>query len=141
MGKNLAGKAGFIVAVLVIFVYGIIGIPHGGLKNSLLQRINLGLDLRGGTHLVLQVHVEEAIGSLTDTDVQRLNTALAATGATAAKLDPAAHAGVITVSGVTPAQTGAVRDVLNGQTYSDYDVAQSGDHRHPHPQAGRHPRP
>ncbi len=126
MGKNLAGKAGFIVAVLVIFVYGIIGIPHGGLKNSLLQRINLGLDLRGGTHLVLQVHVEEAIGSLTDTDVQRLNTALAATGATAAKLDPAAHAGVITVSGVTPAQTGAVRDVLNGQTYSDYDVAQSG---------------
>ncbi len=126
MGKNLAGKAGFIVAVLVIFVYGIIGIPHGGLKNSLLQRINLGLDLRGGTHLVLQVHVEEAIGSLTDTDVQRLGTALAATGATAAKLDPAAHAGVITVSGVAPAQAGAVRDILNGQTFSDYEVAQAG---------------
>ena len=126
MGKNLAGKAGFIVAVLVIFVYGIIGIPHGGLKNSLLERINLGLDLRGGTHLVLQVHVEEAIGSQTDVDVQRLNTALAATGATAAKLDPSAHAGVITVSGVTPAQATAVRDVLSGQGYKDYDVSQTG---------------
>lgn len=126
MGTNLAGKAGFIVAVVVIFIYGIVGIPHGGLKNSLLGRINLGLDLRGGTHLVLQVHVEEAIGSQTDVDVQRLNTALGATGATAAKLDPAAHAGVITVTGVTPAQAGAVREVLGGQTYKDYDVAQTG---------------
>ncbi len=125
MGKNLAGKAGFIIAVLVIFVYGIIGIPHGGLKNSLLQRINLGLDLRGGTHLVLQVHVAEAIGSQTDIDVQRLNTALAATGATAAKLDPA-HANVITVSGIAPPQAGPVRDILNGNSYTDYDLAQAG---------------
>ncbi len=125
MGKNLAGKAGFIVAVLVIFLYGIIGIPHGGLKNSLLGRINLGLDLRGGTHLVLQVHVAEAITAQTDTDVQRLNTALAATGATAAKLDPA-HPAAISISGITPAQTGAVHDVLSGQSYGDYDVASAG---------------
>ena len=53
-----------------------------------------------------------------------LATALAATGATAAKLDPA-HSSVITLSGVTPAQAGAVRDVLNGTSYSDYEVAQA----------------
>ncbi len=122
MGKNLAGKAGFIVAVLVIFVYGIIGIPHGGLKNSITDRIHLGLDLKGGTHLVLQVQVAEAINSTTDTDAQRLNTALAATGAKAAKLDPA-RPEVITVSGVTPAQNTAVRDILNGNEYTGYDVA------------------
>ncbi len=120
--KNLAGRAGFIVAVVVIFVYGIIGIPHGGLKQSLTDRIHLGLDLRGGTHLVLQVHVAEAINASTDTDVQRLNTALAATGGTAAKLEPA-HPDVITVSGFQPTQAGAVHDVLNGTSYSAYDVA------------------
>ena len=121
MGKNLAGKAGFIVAIVVIFVYGIIGIPHGGLKQSILNRINLGLDLRGGTHLVLQVHVAEAVNSTTDRDVQSLSTALAATGATASKVDPA-HPDVISVTGVTAAQQGAVRDVLNGNAYSAYDV-------------------
>ncbi len=122
MGKNLAGKAGFIVAVLVIFIYGIFGIPHGGLKQSLTDRIHLGLDLRGGTHLVLQVHVAEAVNAATDTDVQRLNTELAATGATAAKLDPA-HQGTITIANVQAAQATAVRAVLNGTSYAGYDLA------------------
>ena len=57
MGKNLKGKTAFIIAVLVIFIYGIFGIPSGGLKQALTNRIHLGLDLQGGTHLVLQVHV------------------------------------------------------------------------------------
>ena len=35
MGKNLAGKSAFIVAVLVIFCFGIVGIPHGGLTQSI----------------------------------------------------------------------------------------------------------
>ena len=61
MGKNLAGKSAFIVAVLVIFCFGIVGIPHGGLTQSIKDRIHLGLDLKGGTHLVLEVHVAEAI--------------------------------------------------------------------------------
>ena len=57
MGKNLAGKTAFIVAVLVVFCFGIVGIPHGGLTQSIKDRIHLGLDLKGGTHLVLEVHV------------------------------------------------------------------------------------
>ena len=122
MGRNLAGRAGFIVAVVVIFIYGIIGIPHGGLKQSITDRINLGLDLRGGTHLVLQVHVAEAVSASTDSDVQRLNTALAATGGTAAKLDPAKPE-VITVAGFQPTQAAAVHDVLDGTAYSGYDIA------------------
>jgi len=125
MGKNLASRTGFIVAVLLIFVYGIFGIPHGGLKQSLENRINLGLDLKGGTHLVLQVHVAEAVNSATDRDVQALNTALAATGATATKADPA-HPEVITVSGGSSTQQGAVHDVLTGNEYAGYDVNSSG---------------
>ena len=40
------------------------------------DNIHLGLDLKGGTHLVLEVHVEEAVASATDRDVARLETAL-----------------------------------------------------------------
>jgi len=125
MGKNLATRTGFIVAVLLIFTYGIFGIPHGGLKQSIQNRINLGLDLKGGTHLVLQVHVAEAVNSSTDRDVQALNTALAATGATAAKLDPA-HPEVITISGGSATQQSAVHDVLTGNEYAGYDVSSVG---------------
>jgi hypothetical protein len=46
MGKNLAGKSAFIVGVLLVFVFGFIGVPHGSLKESILNRIHLGLDLQ-----------------------------------------------------------------------------------------------
>jgi preprotein translocase subunit SecD len=36
------------------------------------QKINLGLDLRGGMHLVLQVHTEDALRAETDSDMARL---------------------------------------------------------------------
>ncbi len=125
MGKNLASRTGFIVAVLLVFIYGIFGIPHGGLKQSLENRINLGLDLKGGTHLVLQVHVAEAVNSSTDRDVQALNTALAGTGATASKQD-LAHPETITISGGSPTQQSAIHDVLTGNEYAGYDVNSSG---------------
>ena len=124
MGKNLAGKTGFIIAVLVIFVYGIIGIPSGGLKQALTRNIHLGLDLKGGTHLVLKVQVAEALSSATDRDVQALNTALATAGATASKLDPT-HPEVITVTGGSAAQQSDIRSTLNGNEYAGYDVASS----------------
>jgi preprotein translocase subunit SecD len=125
MGNKLAGRIGFIVAVLVIFVYGIFGIPHGGFKQSITDRIHLGLDLQGGTRLVLQVHVAEAINSSTDRDVQTLNTALASTGATANKLD-LLHPEVITINGVTPTQQSAVHDIITGNVYAAYSIANVG---------------
>jgi preprotein translocase subunit SecD len=61
MKKNLNSKIALIIAVVVVFVYGIIGVPSGlsgnALKESLAKRIHLGLDLRGGAHLILQVVV------------------------------------------------------------------------------------
>ena len=125
MGKNLASRTGFIVAVLLVFIYGIFGIPHGGLKQSLENRINLGLDLKGGTHLVLQVHVAEAVNSSTDRDVQALNTALAGTGATASKQD-LAHPETITIAGGSTTQQSAIHDVLSGNEYAGYDLNSSG---------------
>jgi preprotein translocase subunit SecD len=125
MGKNLTQKTGFIIAVLVIFIYGIFGIPHGGLKQSITNRINLGLDLKGGTHLVLKVHTIEAVNSTTDRDVAALNTALAALGAHAIKLDPTNHPEIITVTGGSANQSSEIRSVLTGNEYAAYDVTSS----------------
>ena len=136
MGKNLATKLAVIVAVLLFFIYGIIGIPHktgtglgGSLKQALADNIRLGLDLQGGTHLVLSVHVADAISGETDRAVQRIETALAGagiSGVTAAKLD-AAHPETITLSGVTQANGAAVRSVLSGNDYSGYSVKTAPD--------------
>ena len=129
MGKNLAGKSAFIVAVLVIFCFGIVGIPHGGLTQSIKDRIHLGLDLKGGTHLVLEVHVAEAVGSSTDRDVARIEDAFqkgGITGATVGKTDPA-RPQTIVVSGIPPAKLGDARSMLQGNEYSSYDVATTAD--------------
>lgn len=120
MGKNLNGKLGFIVAVLLISVYGIFGIPHGGLKQSLTNRIHLGLDLKGGTHLVVRVHTDEAISSDTDRDVASLNEKLAVMGAHAVKMDPA-HPEVITITGGSSPSD--VRGVATAQEYSSYSTS------------------
>ena len=62
MKKNLNNKIALIVAVLVICVYGIFGVPSGvtgkALMDAMTKRIHLGLDLRGGAHLILQVVVQ-----------------------------------------------------------------------------------
>jgi preprotein translocase subunit SecD len=125
MNKNLGTKAIGILVVLLGCVYGIIGIPHGGLKQSLKNRIHLGLDLQGGIHLVLKVNVIEAVNSATDRDMQALNTALAQYSATAAKLDPK-HPETITVTGATLNNQSDVHSLLNGNDYQNYDVNSSG---------------
>jgi preprotein translocase subunit SecD len=129
MGKNLAGKSAFIVAVLVIFCFGIVGIPHGGLTQSIKDRIHLGLDLKGGTHLVLEVHVAEAIASATDRDVARLEADLqkaGVTGATVGKTDPSRPQTII-VSGIPAAKLSDARGVLQGSDYGNYDVVTTAD--------------
>jgi preprotein translocase subunit SecD len=131
MGNHLATKVAIIVAVLLFFVYGILGIPHStgkgpgdALKQALANRIHLGLDLKGGIHLVLQVHVAEAIGSETDRDAQRLQAELATAGvtATATKPDPVNQPAIIVISGLTAAQNSQARSIVGGTNYSNYDV-------------------
>jgi preprotein translocase subunit SecD len=128
MGKNLGAKTWAIIAILVVFIYGIFygtGAPHGSPLKSLKNgNIHLGLDLQGGTHLVLQVHVKEAVNSETDRDVQRLNEALAPDGAKAGKLD-LTRPELITITGGTPDKQSDILSILNGTAYAGYDLATS----------------
>ena len=62
MQKNLNTKTIVIVLTILVCIYGIIGIPKSGaeLKANIAERIKLGLDLEGGSRLVLQVQVQDA---------------------------------------------------------------------------------
>jgi preprotein translocase subunit SecD len=76
MQKNLLTKLAIIIGILLVFVYGIFGIPSSfsgdGLKQAVLKHIRLGLDLQGGTHLILQVQVQDAINAESDRAVEIL---------------------------------------------------------------------
>jgi preprotein translocase subunit SecD len=129
MQKNLKAKTLAIIAILVIFVYGIFGLPHGvsggALKAALAKNINLGLDLKGGTHLVLQVMVDEAVGTTTDSDAGAIQADLqqnGITGVTVTKPDPN-KADVIQLSGVPADRATDVSSVLNSRYSSRYDIA------------------
>src|SRR6266404_983179 len=81
MNPNLKWKALFIFAVIVLCIYFLIGYPVfptslAQVKDNFSNQIKLGLDLQGGTHLILQVQVQEAIAQETDTTVDRLTTLL-----------------------------------------------------------------
>jgi preprotein translocase subunit SecD len=80
MNKNLLWKLGLIVAVLLVFLFGIFGLPQSfsgaGLLDAMTKRINLGLDLRGGTHLILQVQVNDAINIDSDNAIEVLKDQL-----------------------------------------------------------------
>jgi preprotein translocase subunit SecD len=81
MNPNLKWKALFILAVILFCIYFLVGYPVfptsvAQMKDNFSKQIKLGLDLQGGTHLILQVQVQEAIAQETDTTVDRLTTLL-----------------------------------------------------------------
>src|SRR5215475_7358408 len=81
MNPNLKWKALFILAVIVLCIAAVVGMPNlptslTTLKDNFAHQIKLGLDLQGGTHLILQVQVQEAIAQETDQTVDRLTTEL-----------------------------------------------------------------
>src|SRR6202012_723982 len=83
MNPNLKWKAIFIILVVVGCIYGLIGLPVfptslAQIKDNFSHQIKLGLDLQGGTHLILQVQTQEAIAQETDQTVDRLTTQMRA---------------------------------------------------------------
>jgi len=79
MKTGLGWKSIVIFATVLICVYGMIGIPKS--KQELLdnwsKNIRLGLDLKGGSMLVLQVQVQQAFTAEADVQIERLKEAMA----------------------------------------------------------------
>ncbi len=74
MYKNLRYKAFFIMAVTLLCGYFIIGLPKslGELKANVGHNIKLGLDLRGGSNLVLQIQLQDAFKADANQSIERL---------------------------------------------------------------------
>jgi len=120
MTKSLGWKLAIIVGILVLFVFGIFGIPKDwsgpGLLASVGDRIHLGLDLKGGTHLILQVQVNDAVNVDSDNAIARLKEDLRAKKINYAEItkpDPVNHPDLIVIKGVPPEQTSDFKSIIS----------------------------
>ncbi|MGB8259590.1 MAG: protein translocase subunit SecD [Terracidiphilus sp.] len=143
MKKNLKGKVLLITVVLVAFLYGaFFGTDAPKYDSSkpalgqLTQHIHLGLDLRGGAHLILQVVVKEAVNAETDNTVGRIQQDLRTANLTYSQVfKPSPYIGqgdtgskpeVIRVEGVAAGKTSDVRSVLDNKYSNEYDISGGG---------------
>ncbi|HEY6490150.1 MAG: protein translocase subunit SecD, partial [Terracidiphilus sp.] len=129
MKKNLKGRIVLIIAILLVFIYGIFRIPSGLSGQALLaavtKNIHLGLDLRGGAHLILQVVVSEAISAETDSAVGRIQQAFKAGNLSFSQVikpNPAKPETIL-IEGTQPNQANDIRSLLDAKYSNEYDVA------------------
>ncbi|MFZ1014268.1 MAG: protein translocase subunit SecD, partial [Terracidiphilus sp.] len=129
MKKNLKGRIVLIIAILLVFIYGIFRIPSGLSGQALLaavtKNIHLGLDLRGGAHLILQVVVSEAISAETDSAVGRIQQAFKAGNLSFSQVikpNPAKPETIL-IEGTQPSQANDIRSLLDAKYSNEYDVA------------------
>jgi preprotein translocase subunit SecD len=122
--KHLRFKFFLILAVILVCIYGVIGLPRS--KDELVanwhKNIRLGLDLRGGTYLVVQVQQQDAFNAQAGADAERLKEAArkAAVPYSDIEVDEAKSLAdatnvSIVVKGVPSAQAGTFRSLINEQ--------------------------
>ncbi len=116
-------RTAIIIAVTLIGIYLVFGprrVPTAadftwqGIKNNLAENINLGLDLKGGSHLVMRVKTEDYLKTLTENNHQAAQTAVTDAklpmGETSYVAEPGRYE--IRVSVTEPAQLQAVIDEI-----------------------------
>src|SRR5882762_5369402 len=128
MNKNLRWKVIVIIVTLLVFLFGIFGIPKSwssqGLLASMTDRIHLGLDLKGRTHLILQVQVNDAVNADSDRPIERLkdemrNRKIAYADVT--KPDPVSSPDKIVVKGAPPGASSDFRSMVSDRL-PEYDA-------------------
>lgn len=95
--KNVLQRTIIILIVTLVGIYIVIGprrrptaqdFTWSGIKANLAQNIKLGLDLKGGTHLVMRVKVEEFLKTLTETNANAIRKAVEDAGLAVKDLRP-----------------------------------------------------
>ncbi len=121
MTSNLKFRAITIVAVILICIYGIIGLPTSvqEVKDNWKKNIRLGLDLKGGSQLMLQVQLQDAFKSDADQVIQRLHDELGKAGIAFTEMShtnpetlAAANTIEVDIKGVPPTQAGTFRPIV-----------------------------
>src|SRR5712664_2731690 len=126
MNPNLKWRALSILLIILFCVYYLVGLPDfpksfAQVKENFGHQIKLGLDLQGGTHLILQVQVQEAIAQETDQMVDRLTTELRAKNIHYDEVRRADDTHIL-VRNIDPAQLSQFRDLVSAQYANVWDL-------------------
>jgi preprotein translocase subunit SecD len=126
MNPNLKWKAVAIFVVIVLCIYSLVGFPTfptslSQLRENFAHQIKLGLDLQGGTHLILQVQVQEAIAQETDQTVDRLTSQLRAKNIRYDEVRRIDDTHIL-IRNVPSDQLSQFRDLVNAQLSNIWDL-------------------
>jgi preprotein translocase subunit SecD len=130
--KNLRWKWTFIFAIVLLSLFGIAGFPTSreALSRNLDRNIRLGLDLKGGSHIVLQIQVQDAFKVAADSAIESIQEALGKEQVPFAAIernDPttiaAAKSIQIVVKGVPADRQPAFRRVVNDLVGQEWTLA------------------
>jgi preprotein translocase subunit SecD len=126
MQMNVRIRATLVVLVILLCVYGLLGLPAfptslGKARENFADRIRLGLDLKGGTHLILQVQTQEAMKQFTDQTLDRLRKEL---NSDAIRFEDIREPNdqQINVVNVAPDQAARFQDLVR-TSYQDWELA------------------
>ncbi len=127
MNPNLKWRALSILAIILFCLYFLFGYPTfptslAQVKENFTKEIKLGLDLQGGSHLILQVQVQEAIAQETDTTVDRLTTALRGKNVHYDEVRRVDDTHIL-VRNIDPAQFSVLSDLVSTQYNNVWDIA------------------
>jgi len=115
MNLDLRWRLVIVLATLLICILAVY--PPG-------EKIHLGLDLKGGIHMVMRVKTDDAVKAEVDLSQERIRSALGEKGLAPTKI-AADGLDAIVLEGIDPARSGEVRDLLANQ-FRQYAIASSG---------------
>lgn len=134
MANNLKFKILAIVIVILVCIYGIIGLPKSTAEmvTNWKRNIHLGLDLKGGSQLVLQVQIQDAFKAEADSVMARLKDELSKARIAYVEMmrnEPASIQAAdtiqIDIKGVPPTQAGNFRGIVNDRFGGVWNLAQA----------------
>jgi preprotein translocase subunit SecD len=127
MNPNLKWKFLFIAGIIVACLVGLLAIPKfppkslKDVKDNLAHQLKLGLDLQGGTHLILQVQMQEALSADTDQVADHLTRTLREKEIRFGSVSKAGDTQIL-VSEVPPEQSATFSDLVR-TNYSMWDAS------------------
>lgn len=135
MYKNLRWKILTILVVLIVFagvgVYPLLAARFGWPAPAWLaaKQLRLGLDLKGGVHLVMRVNRDEALQVSTEAVAEQLREGLASAGVTVSAVNVTSPT-TFRIEGVPEDRDAEFRRVADEQTSTSYDRTALGGGAH-----------
>lgn len=135
MPANLRGKWIAILVVVIGCVIGLTGIPKSleELAANWSKNVRLGLDLRGGSYIVLQMQIQDAFKAEADAQMDVLKSRLAKEGIVYQSMDRNEPASIetadtiaIRIQGVDPAKAADFRRVVTDTLGASWNVGSDG---------------